>query len=97
MVTYAVDDVGRDGRAQDIVQPVVAFDLLHGRRVRQEDGVVLVLPGNGESLRLQRRHDLARQVSEADDRPDGVVHAEQLIPHGAADHADVGGPIHVVL
>ena len=40
---------------------------------------------------------LQGRLVDADDLADRILEAEELCAHGAADHADVGRPIHVVL
>jgi hypothetical protein len=75
----------------------LAADLLHGRGVRHENGVVLVLTRNGQPFGQHRTHNLAGHVFDAHDLPDGIFDAEKLIAHGSTDHADVGGSLNVVL
>ena len=76
------------------VTPLIFFcAVVYG----QDDRVVLVLAGDREALRLERRDHLAGQVVHADHLADRVLGAEELVAHGAADHADVGGALDVVL
>ncbi len=92
-----LDHVLRHGRAEDVVEPGNAHQLLQGRRVRDDDRVVLILPRGRESLRLHGRHDLARHGPDADDFAHRLVGAEELVPYGGADDADRGGAVDVVL
>src|ERR1700680_3729419 len=79
----------RNGGTQDVVEPGYALDLLLHRRVRHQDRVVLVLPGNGQSLGCQHGDDLARQVLYSNHLPDGTRRAKELITDGPTDYADI--------
>src|SRR6478736_3194836 len=84
-----LDRVLRDGGAQNIVQPGDAFDFFLSRRVGQDNGIVLVLSGKRQALRMQCRHNLARKIVHADDFSDRIFGAEQLFAHCSTDHAYV--------
>ena len=87
----------RNCRAQNIVQPGIPADLLHGRAVRHENRVILVLPGNGQPFGQERANDLAGHVLDSHHFPDGVLHTEKLIPHGPPDDAYISRSLDVVL
>src|SRR5437763_13978812 len=87
----------RSCRAQNVVQPGIAANFLHRRRVRHENRVILVLAGNRQPFGQERANDLAGHVLNAHDFPDGVLYAEKLIPHGPPDHTYVRGSLDVVL
>src|ERR1051326_8855722 len=92
-----LDDVGRDGGAEDVVEPGDAHQLFLRGGVRQDDGVVLVLAGHRQPFRRERRHDFARHGFHAHDFADRILGAEEVVAHGLAEDADGGGALDVVL
>src|SRR5262249_5927907 len=86
-----------DGRAEDVVQPGGAPDLLLRRGGEPDDGVVLVLPGDGAAFRLERGDHLARKVLDPNHLPDRVLRAEELVADGPPEGADPRRPLYVRL
>ena len=66
---------------------VLALDLLHHRRVRHEEGVVLVLAGRRLPLDPQHADDPARLAGDAHGLAQRLLFAKQLIDDGLAEHA----------
>ena len=87
----------RNRRTQNVVQPRDSLDFFLRGRVRKNDGVVLVLPGNGKPLGQKSADNFARQILYADHFSNRIFHAKKLIAHGAPDDANVRGAICVVL
>ncbi len=87
----------RNCRAQYVVQPVLSADFFHCRGVRHENRVILVLARNGQPFGKKRANNLARHILDPHDFSDGVLYAEELIPHGPSDHAYVSRSLNVIL
>jgi len=80
-----------------LTAPRHAQELFLGGGVGKDDRIVLVLARDREPLGVEHRNHLARHVANAHHLPDRILGSEELIAHRATDHADVGGPIDVVL
>ena len=87
----------RRRRAHDVVEPRVALDLFHHRRIRHEERVVLILAGRRLALHRQDANHLARLIFHANRRADRIRVAEQLIDDRLAEDAHVGGTLDVLL
>src|SRR6266704_2442564 len=81
-------------RTQNVIEPGDPLDFFHGRRIRQDDRVVLVLTGKGQALGHQRSHHFAGQILHANHFADRILNAEQLVTNGAANDADVRRALH---
>ena len=79
----------------DALHPGDAHEpLLHGR-VGNHDGVVLIRALSRLPFAREHADHSERDVSDADDRVERIVVAEQLTRDGFADHGDFGGAVHV--
>ena len=101
----AVDErVGRHGASrrrtradEDVVQELRALQLLHHRRVRREDLVVLILAARGRALGLHHAEHVEDLVADAELRARRVhVRAEQVLGDVDAERADLRRAAHVV-
>src|SRR6202163_1917140 len=86
-----------DGGAEDIVEPGIAFDFFLSGGVRQDDVVILILAGHGETLGVEDSDYLTGEVFYADNFTDGIFHAKELLAHGGANVADVRGTFNVIV
>ena len=90
-----VDDFGGRRAAHDVVEPGLALDLLHHRRVRHQQVVVLILTRSRLPFHLQDAHDDAGLILHADGFADWILFSEQLIDNRLSQDADVVGTFHV--
>ena len=93
VIRSAVGRGVRRGRCRhgDVLDELDAAQLLHHRRVRDVDQVILILAHAG--LALARHHADHREwlVVDADDLADRIhVGAKQLFVHDGAEHRDLG-------
>ena len=84
-------------RAEDIVKPGNAFELLLGRRVGNDDCVVLILTGKRQTFWQERRDNFTGKVANADHFANRIFDAKELIPDSAAKRAYVRGAVDVIL
>src|SRR6202011_1438029 len=85
------------GRAQNIVQPGIAFHFFLSRSVRQDDVVVLILAGHGETLGVEHSDYFTGEVFYADNFSDGIFNAKELLPNRRANVANVRGAFNVIV
>ena len=91
----AIDDGRGGGAAHDVVEPGLALDLLHDRRVGHDDRVVLILARRRLPLHVEHADHRARLLLDADLLADRILGPEQLIDDGLAEQADGGRPLDV--
>ena len=59
-----------------VVEPVVAFHLLHSGRIGNNESIVLILAETGLTFRFEHAHNLAGVVADSYDLTNGIFGAE---------------------
>src|SRR5262249_11928390 len=84
-----IHDARGDTRHHDVVEPVLALDLLHDGRVRHQEPVVLILAGRGRTFHLEDADHDAWLIFDANRFANRILRTEQLIYDSLSEYADI--------